>query len=612
MTVYLSKSDFKVARTCPTKLYYRTLGYPSLRDGDDYLELLADGGYMVEQLAKLLFPEGREIGFLKDLAGAAEETAAALRAERAVLFEGTLISGGRLARADILVKEGDTLKLIEVKAKSFDSAADQQARARGKLNSFRGANHAIASEWRPYLEDVTFQVGVLRELFPELKIAAYLMMPDKARATSSVLFSNFTIQQIRDPDTGWTRMLAEYVGDAARLPEDHFLALVNVDAEVELLRDEVERAAALFVASLNPLPRKLEAPRSHACKDCEFRSNQADGRDGFRECWGKLADVSPHLFDLYHLGDICRTPDAPGSALIRSGAVSLFDLKPEQLVNSSGAVGERQRRQRIQLDYTARNEEWFAPELLRLVGAASYPLRFIDFETSALAVPYHPGMRPYETIAFQWSCHTIAEPGAEPEHAFWLNEADSFPNLAFADALREQVSGPGTVFAWASHERTVLRLIAGQIAESGRRQPELERWLLALGDQLVDLNAITLRHYFHPLMKSSTSLKRVVDAIWQTSPAMRRAWNRYVKEVDGLILSPYQALPALEISGRPVVVSEGTAAVRAYQALMHGVARQDFSYHEQWKQLLLEYCKLDTLAMVMVWRHWCERASRRD
>ncbi|HEY1014180.1 MAG TPA: DUF2779 domain-containing protein [Herpetosiphonaceae bacterium] len=612
MTVYLSKSDFKVARSCPTKLYYRMMGYPSLRDGDEYLELLADGGYMVEQLAKLLFPEGREIGFLTDLAGAAEETIAALQAERAVLFEGTLISGGKLARADILVKDGDTLTLIEVKAKSFDSAADEQARARGKLNSFRGANNAIASEWRPYLEDVTFQVGVLRELFPQLKITAFLMMPDKAKTTKSVLFSAFDIREYRDPDSGWARMLADYTGDAALLPEDHFLALVNVDAEVALLRDEVERSAALFIASLDPAPRRLEAPRSHHCKDCEFRSNAVDGRDGFRECWGRLADVTPHLFDLYHLGEICRTDDAPGSTLIRNGTISLFDLKPEQLVNSSGKVGERQRRQRIQLEYTARSEEWFAPELLRLVGAASYPLRFIDFETSALAVPYHPGMRPYETVAFQWSCHTIAEPGAEPEHAFWLNETDSFPNLAFAESLREQLRGPGTVFAWATHERTVLRLIAGQIADSGARQPELERWLLALGDQLVDLNALTLRHYFHPLMKSSTSLKRVVDAIWQTSPAIRRAWIQYVKEADGLILSPYQALPALEISGRPVVVSEGTAAVRAYQALMHGVARQDFSYHEQWKQLLLEYCKLDTLAMVMVWRHWGERASKGD
>src|SRR6266480_3076111 len=45
MKTYLSKSDFKVARTCATKLYYKKLGYPSIRDDDQYLQFLADGGY---------------------------------------------------------------------------------------------------------------------------------------------------------------------------------------------------------------------------------------------------------------------------------------------------------------------------------------------------------------------------------------------------------------------------------------------------------------------------------------------------------------------------------------------------------------------------------------
>ena len=43
MSTYLSKSDFKVARTCATKLYYRKLGYPSMLQDDDYLQFLADG-----------------------------------------------------------------------------------------------------------------------------------------------------------------------------------------------------------------------------------------------------------------------------------------------------------------------------------------------------------------------------------------------------------------------------------------------------------------------------------------------------------------------------------------------------------------------------------------
>ena len=31
-----------------------------------------------------------------------------------------------------------------------------------------------------------------------------------------------------------------------------------------------------------------------------------------------------------------------------------------------------------------------------------FPLHFIDFETSAVALPFYEGMRPYEQIAFQF------------------------------------------------------------------------------------------------------------------------------------------------------------------------------------------------------------------
>ncbi len=52
----LSKSDFKLARTCDAKLYYRENGYPDNRESDPYLGLLAEGGYMVEALAKARYP----------------------------------------------------------------------------------------------------------------------------------------------------------------------------------------------------------------------------------------------------------------------------------------------------------------------------------------------------------------------------------------------------------------------------------------------------------------------------------------------------------------------------------------------------------------------------
>ena len=49
--MYLSKSDFKVASNCPSKLYFKKKRFPSLMNDNPYLQFLADGGYMVEKIA---------------------------------------------------------------------------------------------------------------------------------------------------------------------------------------------------------------------------------------------------------------------------------------------------------------------------------------------------------------------------------------------------------------------------------------------------------------------------------------------------------------------------------------------------------------------------------
>ncbi|MGB0387120.1 MAG: DUF2779 domain-containing protein, partial [Ardenticatenaceae bacterium] len=69
------------------------------------------------------------------------------------------------------------------------------------------------------------------------------------------------------------------------------------------------------------------------------------------------------------------------------------------------------------------------------------------------------------------------------------------------------------------------------------------------------------------------------------------------------------ALPPLIIDGQKLVVNQGAGPVRAYQAMLYGAGRYNPQVRQQWKQLLLQYCKLDTLAMVMLWWHWWERIA---
>jgi hypothetical protein len=74
---------------------------------------------------------------------------------------------------------------------------------------------------------------------------------------------------------------------------------------------------------------------------------------------------------------------------------------------------------------------------------------------------------------------------------------------------------------------------------------------------------MTLKNYFHPLMKGKTSIKKMVDAIWKTNSELRARYPEYRRVQNGEILSPYQALPPLVIQGEEVVVAEGTGAMRA-------------------------------------------------
>jgi len=619
MPLYLSKSDFKVAQTCPTKLYYKKSGYPSADQENDYLMMLADGGYMVEKIAKLLHPKGREMQFIGSHEQAAQETQKALAVDQFTLFEATLLSGGKLARVDILNKSGNVFDLIEVKAKSYDTDEDEAAMDAGRPNLFRTKNgDGIITGWREYLEDVAYQVMVLQELFPKAIIRPFLMMPDKSKTTQiDRLHSLFRLRRIQQPGRKFTSVVVEFTGDADLLRKNHFLTQVSVEAEVKLLLPDVQTATEKYLASLQPKLRKISTPISVGCRGCEYHySVENDKRDGFKECWKNLADVSPHLLDLYHVSSVGGRGGPVVNDLIEKGKVGLFDVPEESLVKSDGSVGEINKRQLIQLEYTRENAEWMSKDLPKILNSFKFPLHFIDFETTAVAVPYHAGMYPYEQVAFQWSCHKLESADGPLLHSEWINTEDAFPNFQFAESLMNRLGDDGTIFMWAPHENTILNAVLTQMGERAYKNSALKKWLNSVirtgtghSERLVDMNQLTVKHYFHPLMKGRTSIKMVCDALWKTSPQLRAQYPEYVKLEGGEVLSPYGTLPPLEIGGSMLAVAEGTGAIRAYEAMVYGLEKGDAETKEKWKRLLLQYCKLDSLSMFFVWQHWKRLAA---
>ena len=57
---YLTKSRMKLGLECPKKLYYYD-DYRNQDSGNEFLEILAEGGYQVGELAKYYHPNGYEV-----------------------------------------------------------------------------------------------------------------------------------------------------------------------------------------------------------------------------------------------------------------------------------------------------------------------------------------------------------------------------------------------------------------------------------------------------------------------------------------------------------------------------------------------------------------------
>jgi len=124
---YLTKSRFKQALECPTKLFYtrKSEEYADVSNEDSFLQSLAEGGFQVGELAKFYFhdnPIEEKITIeTRDYEKAIAETKEMLsRSGRVVIAEAAFKYKNLFVRVDILVKEDNKISIYEVKAKSWD------------------------------------------------------------------------------------------------------------------------------------------------------------------------------------------------------------------------------------------------------------------------------------------------------------------------------------------------------------------------------------------------------------------------------------------------------------------------------------------------------------
>jgi predicted RecB family nuclease len=240
---------------------------------------------------------------------------------------------------------------------------------------------------------------------------------------------------------------------------------------------------------------------------------------------------------------------------IEDGAIDMRDI-------DDGLLNAKQQRVKQQ---TLANAIYFdAAGAAADLAPHALPAWFIDFETISFTVPIWKGTSPYQMIPFQFSVHRLGRTG-ELEHQDFLDLSGDDPSAAFAEALAAACGDEGPVFVYNAGFETA------RIAELAARFPHLAPRLLAIKERVVDLLPIARERYYHPGQQGSWSIKRVLPAV---APDLR--YDR----LDG--------------------VQEGGAAMQAYVEAID--RKTPDARRQQIKRQLLDYCHLDTLAMVRLWQ----------
>ncbi len=649
---YLTKSRFKLATECPTKLFYTgKIEYANQNQEDSYLLALADGGIQVGELAKFYFPGGIEVSTL-DNDEALAQTNELLQRNPVTIYEAAIATDKQLIRADVLVRNDDCLSLFEVKAKSFDSQEE---------NPFTNRKGTIKPAWIPYLYDVAFQKYVINQALPQYEVSAHLMLADKSVACPTDGL-NQKFLPVKDRNgRACVKVLADPT-EADLTPS--VLCKVNVDEECEQIYAGTDSKSAQSLSFSQRIDQfsdhyasdiKIPVPISTTCASCEFHTTDEDEglglKSGMKECWKAQLGWNDEDFECPTVLDVWNFRKK--SKLIEAGRIKMSELSEEDVgpePNDQPGLSTSER-QWLQIEKFQNGDHsiWLDRENLQSeMDRWVFPLHFIDFETASVAIPLNAGRRPYEEIAFQFSHHIVREDGSAEHFGEYLNtERGVFPNYDFVRALKAQLEEDnGSIFRYADHENTILKKIYNQLqANQGEiaDREELCEFIKSITHQgpqgsdeqwtgkrnMVDMLDIVKHYYYDPATNGSNSIKQVLPAMLNSSAFLKDKYSkpiygspdgirslnfkdwRWIVNEDEKDRDPYKTLPEMfqdgsgqeaEILSTEKQLGDGVAATTAYIRMQFD-AMSDYE-RDEIQKALRRYCELDTMAMVMIYEGW--------
>lgn len=632
---------------CPTKLFYTgKKEYLDKKMDDPFLAALANGGYQVGELAKLYHPDGHNISSL-DYEEAETQTKKLMQQDKAVLFEPAIRFNDLFIRVDILIKEGKHLKLIEVKSKSYDKT---------ETSPFLTKEDEIRKPWKPYLFDVAFQKFVLSKAYPEYTIESFLMLVDKtAVCQTDGLNQKFKI--VKDENDRKNVKVCTSLTEEDLANE--LLISVPVGEYVQMIFDGLGgddifgkgfEPAVDYLAEHYKKDERIPTPLGAKCAKCEFqctKKEEAKGfKSGFKECWRRALNWKDEDFEQQSVLDLWNSKSK--DKFIQQYKYKLSDLDETDIEpkddGKPGLSGKERQWLQVQKEKEKDAKPYIDIDGLKAeMETWNFPLHFIDFETSMPAIPFHKGFRPYQGIAFQYSHHMVHKDGTIEHAGQYLNvEPGMMPNFDFIRHLKAELDkDDGTIFRYAPHENTYLNYIYEQLINSHEiEKDELCEFIQLIskskekskyqwkGDRcMIDLLYLVKRYYYDPHTRGSNSLKYVLPAILNSSEFLQNKYSKpiYGSEIrslnfkdwtwiqfnDGAVLDPYKLLPKVFLDASDKnedllfdedELNNGGLAMTAYCMMQFTEMNQ--SEKQALTKALLQYCELDTFAMVLVYEYW--------
>lgn len=320
--------------------------------------------------------------------------------------------------------------------------------------------------------------------------------------------------------------------------------------EITAKTDVTESVKAARDFTLQKIDEALQVMALSECPDVSPLSADSKSFGEWLEIYKHLKSPKPgSIFDLCQM-------DAKTLQNLQTNNITLikdipadFVLKPKQRLQVEAL---RQGHPTIQAD-----------KIKEFLATFTYPLYFFDYETLGSLVPYFDGLKPYQQLPFQYSLHILDGPDAELRHMEFLHRDSANPAELLTKSLISHIGDTGTVVTWnMGFEKSCNSLL-------GTLLPEHADFYDKLNSQIVDLMTPFSKNWY-------------VDADFCGSASIKKV------------------LPVLipELSHKLLDISDGSTAQRLWMEAVLDGKRPD----EKDKILgdLIEYCKLDTLAMVEI------------